>query len=239
MNAMLASFLIFIEWCSTMIIRHPNQPSLISFKRSRISPSFELIWNKILQYQGTGTCEENVLNFFFKGSWSLRSPVLGRSGLAPPTSPQGPSAAAPRSTSRFLAFIALLRLTWELTLNGIDSHISWQQNLHSLFCPPCYCSLELVHLLQDALVTVWWKTFCNFTQELRSSLTLWCQSKKYIWSEILSLKLFQCVATHIISKFYPCNMEVNNKNKRQQHQKWTSTTTTKIVDINRNKNHQH
>ena len=67
--------------------------------------------------------------------------------------------------------------------------------------PPCDCSLELIHLLQDALVTVWWKTFCNFTQELRSSLTLWCQSKKYIWSEIFSLKLFQCVATHLISKF--------------------------------------
>ena len=156
---------------------------------------------RLFNVRKTERCEENVLNFFFKGSWSLRSPALGRSGLAPPTSPQGPSAAAPRSTSRFLAFIALLRLTWELTLNGIDSHIGWQQNLHSLFCPPCYCSLELVHLLQDALVTVWWKTFCNFTQELRSSLTLWCQSKKYIWSEILSLKLFQCVATHIISKF--------------------------------------
>ena len=70
---------------------------------------------------------KNVLNFFFKGSWSLRSPVLGRSGLAPPTSPQGPSAAAPRSTSRFPAFIALMGLTWELTLNGIDSHVSWQQ----------------------------------------------------------------------------------------------------------------
>ena len=68
--------------------------------------------------------------FFFKGSWSLRSPVLGRSGLAPPTSPQGPSAAAPRSTSRFLAFIALMGLIWELTLNGIDSHISWQQRQH-------------------------------------------------------------------------------------------------------------
>ena len=202
MNAILGFISTFLEWCSTIIIHPPQLPTFLDlFQKESNLAVLRAHLKQDCSISGKKTFEKNVLNFFFKGSWSLRSPVLGRSGLAPPTSPQGPSAAAPRSTSRFLAFIALLGLTWELILNGIDSHIGWQQNLHSLFCPPCDCSLELIHLLQDALVTVWWKTFCNFTQELRSSLTLWCQSKKYIWSEILSLKLFQCVATHIISKF--------------------------------------